>query len=552
MAYSRPFYFLPFFLLMLHAPFKGEAQVNFESSNLPIVVINTHGQDIEDDPKITADMGIIYNGVGAANHMSDPFNDYEGKIGIEIRGSSSQMFPKKQYGIELRDEAGEDLDASLLGLPAEEDWILFAPYNDKALMRDVLAYKLGRDLGHYAPRTKFCELVLNGDYQGVYVLIEKIKRDKNRLDINKLKEDELEGDDLTGGYLIKVDKNTGSGGEGWTSEHVPPDRQGDQSIFFQYDVPKAAEIAPEQKEYIQGYIKDFENALAAENFKDPEEGYAPYIDVASFIDYLIINEVTKNVDGYRLSAFLHKQRDSDGGKLVMGPIWDYNLAFGNADYCTKGNPEGFVMSFNAICPDDHWLIPFWWKRLMKDESFRQQLSVRWQELREGPLGTATINAYIDAVADTLNEDHAQQRNFQRWPVLGEYVWPNYYVGNSFQEEVDWLKAWVSQRMSWLDVHIPALTTGLEQDRAEAMLSVSLYPVPFSKTLVLQYKLEKPGKVQVGFYDLRGSQISTQELEHTSSGLHTNEINTTAVPPGMYLVEIRFQDGSTISKKVVKD
>src|SRR5688572_1076543 len=159
-------------------PFMVQGQESFTSSNLPIVVINTNGQTIVDDPKIVADMGIIHNAPGVRNHITDPFNNYNGKIGIEIRGSSSQMFPKKQYGIELADVNGDGVEASLLDLPAEEDWILFAPYNDKSLMRDVLAYKLGRDQGRYAPRTKYCELVLNGEYMGIYVLIEKIKRDR--------------------------------------------------------------------------------------------------------------------------------------------------------------------------------------------------------------------------------------------------------------------------------------------------------------------------------------------------------------------------------------
>ncbi len=136
--------------------------VNFESSNLPIVVINTHGQTIPDEYRIIADMGIIYNGPGQRNHVNDPFNNYDGKISIELRGSSSQMFPKKQYALETEDAQGENLNVSLLGLPEENDWILNGPYSDKSLIRNVLIYRLARDLGNYASRTRFCELVLNG------------------------------------------------------------------------------------------------------------------------------------------------------------------------------------------------------------------------------------------------------------------------------------------------------------------------------------------------------------------------------------------------------
>lgn len=187
----------------------------FTESNLPIVLINTNGETIVDDPKIMGDMAIIDNGPGVMNSIKDTPNDYNGKIGIEIRGSSSQMFPKKQYGIELWDEEGEGIDASILGMPEEEDWVLFAPYNDKALIRDALAYKLGRDMGQYASRQRFCEVLLNGEYMGVFVFFEKVKRDGERVDIAKLDPDEVNGDDLTGGYIFKIDKFTGSGGDGW-------------------------------------------------------------------------------------------------------------------------------------------------------------------------------------------------------------------------------------------------------------------------------------------------------------------------------------------------
>src|SRR5690606_24210146 len=160
--------------------------VTFTSSNLPIVVINTNGQIIPDDEKITADMGIIYNGPGIRNNITDPFNNYNGKIGIEVRGSTSQWFPKKQYAVETRDISGEDTSVSLLGFPEESDWILFAPYNDKSLMRDVLVYKVSSLLGRYASRSMYCEVVLNSEYVGVYVLLEKVKRDGDRVDIKKL------------------------------------------------------------------------------------------------------------------------------------------------------------------------------------------------------------------------------------------------------------------------------------------------------------------------------------------------------------------------------
>ncbi|HTE30381.1 MAG TPA: CotH kinase family protein, partial [Chryseolinea sp.] len=433
-------------LLVIVARAHGQvdAIVPFNASNLPIVVINTAGVEIMDSPKIVADMGIIDNGA-TRNNLSDPFNNFSGKIGIEIRGSSSQMFPKKQFGIELRDDAGvEGTAASLLGMPEEEDWVLFAPYNDKSLMRDALAYSLGRKLGTYAPRTRFCELVLNNVYQGVYVLIEKVKRDKNRVDINKLNPDEISGDNLTGGYIIKIDKTTGGTGEGWTSDYRPP-HGSTQTIQFQYEYPDAEDLVAEQKTYIQKYVKNFEDVLKGPSYDDPTDGYAKWIDINSFVDFFIMQELTMNVDGYRLSTFLHKKRDSDGGKIFMGPIWDFNLGFGNANYCTSENTTGWAVDFNKICNADFWLIPFWWERLFQDPAFGTKVAERWSSLRSTSFQKANIDAYIDSVYSVLNTE-AAQRNFTAWKVLGQYVWPNAYVGNTYQEEVTFLKGWVNDRL----------------------------------------------------------------------------------------------------------
>ncbi|HEX6891843.1 MAG TPA: CotH kinase family protein [Chryseolinea sp.] len=492
-----------------------DAIVPFTSSNLPIVVLKTT-VPIVDDPKTTATMGIIDNWPDR-NHLSDPSNIYEGSIGIEIRGSSSQMFPKKQYGIELRDANGDGSAASLLSMPEEEDWILFAPYNDKSLMRDAMAYRMARSLGRYAPRTKFCELVLDDVYMGVYVVIEKIKRDKNRVDINKLDPDEISGGDVTGGYIFKIDKTTGGNEDGWTSAYKPPHAK-DQKVQFLYEYPKTDEIAAEQKAYIKKYVSDFESTLAGNGFADAVTGYAKFIDVASFVDYFIIQEVTKNVDGYRLSTFMYKQRDADGGKLFMGPVWDFNLGFGNANYCTGGSPEGFVLDFNSICPDDYWLIPFWWKRLLQDETFSDKVAARWGELRSGAFSEENLHGYIDSVASVLNVE-AQGRNFQAWNVLNKYVWPNYYIGATFQSEVSWLKSWISQRLTWLDQHMPLLITDAEQFSA-GQEQVNAYPNPFSSSVVLDYAVQNSGAVNILISDSMGRSIKFVKIDHDSAGRYS--------------------------------
>lgn len=520
----------------------------FTESNLPIVLINTNGETILDDPKIMADMAIIDNGPGVVNNINDTPTDYDGKIGIEIRGSSSQMFPKKQYGIELWDEEGEGIDASILGMPEEEDWVLFAPYNDKALIRDALAYKLGRDMGQYASRQRFCEVLLNGEYMGVFVFFEKVKRDGERVDIAKLDPDEVNGDDLTGGYIFKIDKFTGSGGDGWVSDYPPLNAGGDQEIFFQYEDPESDEIVQEQRQYIKNFMDEFEDVLAGEDFKDPDEGYAKYIDVESFVDYYIINELTKNVDAYRLSTFMHKQRDSDGGKLRMGPIWDFNLGFGNVDYCIMGNPEGFVTSFNSVCPNDEWLIPFWWSRLLSDPAFRLKLNTRWEELRSGPFATGTILNYVDSITAVL--DDAQERNFERWPVLGEYVWPNYYVGNTYEQEVAWLKDWIASRLEWLDTYLPGLVTAVDQEQAPAS-HTRVYPNPFQGSLSIEYVLNRPGNVTIELTDMIGRRAGVYRQGNISAGSYNLMIDTSAFPSGMYLYKVVLNNKPTLTGKVFK-
>jgi hypothetical protein len=539
-----------FFILVFSSTAGNTYAQSFTSSNLPIIVINTNGQTIVDEPKITADMGIILNAGGARNSVTDPFNNYNGKIGIEIRGSTSQdFFPKKQYGIELRDAAGASIDASLLGLPKKDDWVLFAPYDDKSLMRDVLAYKLGRDLGRYASRFKYVELVLNGQYQGIYVLLEKVKRDKNRVSIDKLDPGETTGDALTGGYIIKLDKIEGSGGQGWASTFAPPNRKGQQITFFQYDYPKQEDIVTEQKTYIQSYVNSFETALAGGSFKDPVSGYPKYIDVDSFVDYFIGNELPRNPDAYRLSTFIHKRKDSDGGKLVMGPIWDFNLGFGNVNFCAKDSPEGFIIHYNRICPDDGWLVPFWWDRLFEDDAFKAKVAARWSSLRAGVYQTSRIMGFIDSVATVLNVE-AQQRNFQRWPVLGIYVWPNAYIGNTFQDEVNFLKSWTTRRLTWMDENIGNVVTGVEHRPAVDEFAVTGYPNPFKDDIRLNYTLVSPGNVFVELLDFSGRRIESFVRTHTTAGSFESVMQSRNVSPGLYVLKTQF-GGTTKLQKMVK-
>jgi len=436
----------------------SNGQVSFSSSNLPIMVINTHGQTIPDEPKITAIMGIVDNGPGNRNYLTDQFNGFNGKIGIEIRGHSSQMFDKKQYGIELRDKDGNDLDASLLGLPAESDWVLNASYIDKSLIRNVLTYKLANDMGRYASRTRFFELVINGEYRGIYILQEKIKRGKNRVDIKKMNTSNNSGDALTGGYIVKIDR-VDPGDKYWTSPYASILGSSKSPVTYIYEYPKADDITIQQQNYIKDYITLFETLMNSNFFRDPFAGYHSIIDLDSFVDYFLINEFSKNTDAYRLSTFLYKNRDSEGGKLVMGPIWDYDISFGLADYGDGYKPEGWQAYMHY---DGLWSSPFWTTNLINETVFKNKLAKRWYELKTTILSTTSIFKFIDEVVVLTAE--GRQRNFEKWKDLfnpAVYTWPNKNRFSNYQEEINYLKNWITQRSNWLSANLSSQYSDVE-------------------------------------------------------------------------------------------
>ncbi len=422
-------------------------------SNLPIVVINTNGVSIPDEPKITAQMGIIDNGPGVMNNSNDPFNGYDGFIGIEIRGQSTQMFPKKSYGFETRDSDGENLDVSLLGMPEENDWVLYAPYTDKSMLRNVVTFDMGRKMGHYCTRTVYCELILNNNYRGVYVMMEKIKKDESRVDIATLKPDEVTGDDLTGGYILRVDKldwNFVFGVDGWKSNPSPAYPNA-MDIIFQYFYPDPDEIVNAQRSYIKDFITVAENTLTSVSFADPNDGYQKYFDVLSFIDFMLLSEISKEVDKYRYSNYFYKEKDTDGGKLFAGPAWDFNLGYGNVDYWEPGiDHTGWA--YTRVEPHDASVM-FWWKRLMEDPYFQNVAKTRYAYLRQHHLVDAEIHAVIDSILVFIDE--AKDRNYQRWPILGQYVWPNNdWYGNTYEDEVDYFEDFLFNRLHWMDYNLP--------------------------------------------------------------------------------------------------
>lgn len=228
-----------------------------DSTNLPLFIIDTKGVSIVDEPKITAELKIIYH-QNEYNHPGDTANIYHGNIGIEVRGKYSASLPQKPYGLETRDSLGNNFNVPLFHMPAENDWILLANYNDKTFMRNSLSFELFRKMGHYAPRTQFSEVIVNNIYQGIYVFTEKIKRDQGRVNISKLNNTDNDGDELTGGYIFKVDyyDNFNS----WLSKYSPIGHY-DKDVHFVYHYPEPEEITPAQKNYISNFVNEFEAIL---------------------------------------------------------------------------------------------------------------------------------------------------------------------------------------------------------------------------------------------------------------------------------------------------
>ena len=504
-----------------------------ESSDLPIVIINTEqGAPVPDEPKIKADMGIIYNGIGNRNYLTDAFNDYDGKIAIETRGASSSGFPKKNYGFETQDANGDNNNISLLGMPEENDWILHGPFSDKSLIRNVLAFHLGNQTGRWAPRTRYCELFINDEYLGVYILMEKIKRDANRVDIAKLTPDDNEGDELTGGYIVQIDRVEPD--NGWASNYT-------YNPFFVFHHPSGDDLTSQQKNYIIDYISTFEDVLNGVNYNHPVDGYTKYIDVASFVDYILMCEISREVDAYRLSTYMHKDKDSKGGKLTMGPLWDYNLAFANADYCIAWEHEGWAFEDDIACGSEQ---PFWFDRLLSDEPFRNEMNCRWKELRQTVFQTDVILQFIDDQAAILNE--AQSRNFDRWGVLGNYVWPNYFVGNTHAEEIDFLKNWMTSRLDWMDANMLGECIEVSVDDFEGV-NVEVFPNPFSTGVdIVVENFEGNSFFEIKIFDVFGKEITTLEN-------HDNQItwNAEGVAAGVYFYVLKNKESIISKGKLVK-
>lgn len=503
-------------------------------SSLPLVMIETGGQWVPHTPdRIEVDFGIIDNGPGKFNHSSDAWNYFKAKASLAVRGSSSTMFDKKNYALEIHDIYGLPLDTSILNLPTENDFVLYGPYPDKSLLRNYLMYYLANDIGQYAPRTRMCELYIDGDYRGFYLVIEKIKRDKNRVNIAKLQTTDISGLQLTGGYIVKIDRSANGNGDGWFSPYTFLNTE----IFFVNEYPSYDVIQPVQKRYIQDKITAFESLLISDKYTDPDFGYRPVIDAKSFAEHFILSEFCKNVDAYRLSTFLYKDRDDHDPRIHMGPIWDYDLSFGNANY----NDASLTYNWEYMYPEPGQ--PFWWQRLMSDPWFENLVKCRYEQMRQGALNTDSINAVIDTAIAKMGPE--VQKNFDRWPILGTYVWPNNFIGNTYEEEINYLKQWIKARAEWMDNNLPGVCISTGINDKEVPQQLMAYPNPAVGSIHIEAQNPAREKVTLDVYNVFGqrvfSVVSEDELIREQVSL----------PSGTYIARLTTGSGNKTLKFIMQ-
>jgi len=523
------------------APLPADAS----SSNLPLLFINTNGQSISTSPSLV-DFAVVDN-AGSRNAITDARNGYNGKCHLNIRGSSSLIFEKKAYKIDLMTNDGlTPVYAPLLGMPAESDWVLTAGYSDKTLLRNALSQHVFQNMGHYSPRTRFAEVFLNNDYMGVYTFLEKPKRGLTRVNVDKLTSLDNSYPYLTGGYIIQINR---SDDLGWWSLH-PGISLGNPGpkFYYQYVYPNAEEITVPQKNYIKAVMDSLESALNGPDFSDPVKGYRKFIDVDSFVDLFILNEFSKNIDGYKLSTYLYKENVMAGGKIHCGPAWDYDIAWKNANYGNADLPEWwFYDSPNLVEP-----LPSWWQRMMQDPYFKDKLYCRWHTFRLNTLKTATLQKWIDENASLLSE--AQQRNFKTFPILDAYIFPvtTAEIKPAYSDMIADLKDWIQKRGAWMDANMPGYckNVGLQEAVTDTKLFTS-FPNPFTSELVIAYHMAEPAIKKIRITTLLGQDLKIYPASRAEFGLGQETLNLQELESGTYILVLEL-DNKKYFQKIVKN
>ena len=382
--------------------------------NIPVIYIDTKGKGIYDKE----------NYVDGTITIKDPeklYSDVEvftAAMGIRGRGNSTWSFPKKPYKVKLKEKA------SIFGMGADKEWALLANYSDRTLMRNILAMKLSEICCFaWTPHMYSVHVYLNNEYQGVYTLCEHKKVHKDRVDID------LDAGDV----YLEIEQQQDETTCWWTGMGVP--------MMFSDPEEPSAELLAE----IKKWFSDFEASLYSDYLADPDRGYAAYIDVDSFIDYYIVQELAKNTDGnLRKSSFITKKK---GQKLEMYHLWDFDLTFGNSGGLLH-DPEGFFIK--DYTPG--WYVgDNWFNRMMKDPAFVDRLQARWNELY--PQLVAMVD-FIDEQALIL--DKAQQQNFKVWSIWDSVDWVDCPSLGSYKKEVDFLKEFYSKRVEWMNTAINKL------------------------------------------------------------------------------------------------
>ena len=459
---------------------------SYTDSKLPIVIINTdRGWDIVDEVRIPASMKIIYRGPGETNYFADQENpdylNYDGRIDIEIRGSSSQYFSKKQYGFSTRlsDDVSRN-NVSLLGMPEEHDWILNGMVYDTAMIRDYLCYNLYRQLGNYASRTAYCELYINNLYRGIYLLQEKIKADKGRVDVIKIGSNDNNLPNVSGGYITKADKVSMGEPIAWTmfTWYGAP-------VNYLNVLPKPENVTSSQFDYISAQFEDLETTARNKNVS-LENGFPSIIDIPSFIDHFIISELASNPDAYQYSTYFHKDRK---GKLRAGPLWDSDLSFGN-DLFFWGFDRSKTAGWHFENNENDGST--FWRDLYYSDEFRCYLSLRWNELiqPEGPLHIASIEAFLDSTVLAIGE--AVARDYSRWGILKDH-----------QQEINDIKSFVVERTEWMTQNLGSYA---------ACSDVSVPPLVINKIMYNpETSLEFPVSNEMEFIEILNNGDQTVDL-----------------------------------------
>jgi hypothetical protein len=422
---------------LLPGPPRSETYLALDSrlraftSNLPILVLDM--LDGPSWPDSLAHLSVFEPVHGRTSLTNSPA--WAARVGYHVRGSSTLDMPQSSFALHLLNEFNQEQPHSLLGLPADSDWVLYAPNRyEPVLIHNPFVHQLSRDMGQYSPRTRFFELyfithsgpLTQRQYQGIYVLEEKIKIGKHRVNIDRLGAADVQPPQVTGGYLLKIDR-LGPGESGfWTDDaalvYVEPKER----------VLNLPQRAP-QRQFLTKYFNQFESALHGPNWKDPVLGYRAYVDVDAWIDYHVLEVLSGNVDSMVYSTYLYKPRN---GKLVFGPHWDFDRALGSTDG-RDDDPRHWHTGRFFEGP--------WWRQLFRDPDFWQRWVDRWQELREKQFSREHLNALIDGLAGQLRE--AQPREAERWDLQPR--------GASYQDEIDLMKVWLWNRIDFIDEQLAA-------------------------------------------------------------------------------------------------